>query len=256
MRAEVGGGSVWDFMSRFNVYPVDDALCLSHCRSLSLSSVCSPTHSPTYQSFTHPFILFLTFLLYFSLFLSGVYVRACARVPLSFFLSLSPLHSLSGFLSISLFLFYTHTRAHAVTRSLSSTHSQTHTRTKSLSLSFSLTHTHFFSLPLSFSLFLSLSLSLSLLHTYSDTHTHSHSHTFSPFHRLIHSFLLSRVRAALPLARVRARALFSLVLSPFLSFLFLSFQILSLLLSSSPLARLLPRRLSLTRSLPLFFNSC
>ena len=59
-RAGARGGSVWDFVSRFNVYSVDDALCLSYCLSLSLSSVCSLTHSPTYRSFTHPFNLFLT----------------------------------------------------------------------------------------------------------------------------------------------------------------------------------------------------
>jgi len=86
LRAGAGGGSVWDFMSRFSVYPVDDALCLSHCLSLFLSSVCSPTHSPTYQSFTHPFSLFLTLILYFSLSLSLVCtcVRACVSLSPSF----------------------------------------------------------------------------------------------------------------------------------------------------------------------------
>jgi len=68
--------------------------------------------------------------------------------------------------------------------------------------------------------------------------------TFSPFWR-----------AFLHCCRVCARALFSLFLSPFLPFLLVCFVILSLLLSSSPVARLLPRYLSLTRSLPLFFNS-
>jgi len=110
-------------------------------------------------------------------------MHACVRVPFSFFLSLLPLHSRSGFLSVSLFLQYTHTRAHAVTRSLSSSHSQTHTRTKSLSPSFLHTHTHF-------SLFLSLSLSLSLTHTHWYTHTHSHSHTLSLIHSLIHLFIV------------------------------------------------------------------
>jgi len=254
-------------MSRFNVYPVDDALCLSHFCSLSLKRLF--THALTHLPIIHPPIHSISHLLtlFLSLFLSGVYVRACARVPLPFFLSLSPLHSLSGFLSVSFFLFYTHTRAHAVTCSRSSTHSGTHTRTKSLSPSFSLTHTHFsfflsltfLSLPLSLFLFFlsfSLSLSLSLSYTHTLIHTHIHTHTLSHlFTRLSTHSLLSHVRAALSSARVRARALFSLFLSPFLPFLFFSFVIWSLLLSSSPLARLFFCRLSLTRSLPLFSNS-
>jgi len=104
-RARAGVGSVSDFMSRFNVYQVNDTLCLSHCLSLSHTSLCSPMHSPTFQSFTHPLILFLTLLLYFSFSLS-----------FSFFLSFSPLHSLSGFLSqafcLSFSFFITHTLAH------------------------------------------------------------------------------------------------------------------------------------------------
>jgi len=157
-RAGAGGGSVWDVMS--HVYQVNDALCLSHCLSLSHTSFCSPMHSPTFQSFTHPLILFLTLLLYSSLSLSLVCkcVRACVCVPLSFFLSLLPLHSLSGFLSVFLFLHYTHTRAHAVTRSLSSTHSHsTHAPNLYPHLSCTLTH-----ISLSFSLSPSFSLSLSL----------------------------------------------------------------------------------------------
>jgi len=218
-----------------------------------------PIIRPPIHSISHLLTLFL------SLFLSGMYVRACARVPLSIFLSISSLHSLSGFLSVSFFLFYTHTRAHAVTCSLSSTHTQTHTRTKSLSPSFSLTHTHFslflsltflslahslFLFFLSFFHSLSLSLSLTLIHTHFRAHILSHLFTRSSTHSL-----LSRVRAALSSVRVRARAICFLFLSPFLPFLFFSFVILSLWLSSSPLAGLLFRRLSLTRLLPLFFNS-
>ena len=86
--ARAGGGSVSNLMSLFDVYQVNDILCLSHCLSLSHTSFYSPIHSPTFQSFTHPLILFLTLLLYFSLSLS-----------LYFFLSFSPLYSLSGFLS-------------------------------------------------------------------------------------------------------------------------------------------------------------
>jgi len=47
-------------------------------------------------------------------------VRACVRVPVSFFLCLALLFYFSGFLSVSLFLFDTHT--HTFTRSLSFTH--------------------------------------------------------------------------------------------------------------------------------------
>jgi len=130
-----------------------------------------------------------------------VYVHACVRVPLSFFLSLSPLHSLSGFLSVSLFLFYTHTRAHAVTGCLSSTHSQTHTRTKSLSPSFSLTHTNF-SLLLSLSLSLSLALSLTHIHSYKNTFTRTHSLTYSLAHPLIHSYRVCALRCLIYITTV------------------------------------------------------
>ena len=88
-------------MSRFNVYQVDDALSLALSLSLSLKLLFThalthlPIIHPPIQSISHPHTLFL------SLSLSGVYVRACVRVPLSFFLSLSPLHSLSDFLSVS-----------------------------------------------------------------------------------------------------------------------------------------------------------
>ena len=149
-RAGVGGGSVWD-SCHCSMYIRSMTLSFSHTFSLSLSQafVHPCNHPLTNHSPTHSFYFSLSY--FISLSLSVVYVRAFVRVPLSFLLSLSPLHSLSGFVSVSLFLFYTHTRAHAVTRSLLSTHSQTHTRTKSLSPSFSLTHTHF-------SLFLSLPL--------------------------------------------------------------------------------------------------
>ena len=62
------------------------------------------------------------------------------------------------------------------------------------------------------------------------------------------------MRAALSSARVRACALFSLLLTPFLPFLFVSFLILSLLFCSSPLGGFLPRRLSLTCRF-LFFST-
>jgi len=247
-------GSVWDLMSLFDVYQVNDTLCLWHCLSLSHTSVCSTMYSPNFQSFTHPLILFLTLLLYFSLSLSLVCmcVGVRVRVPLSFFLSLSPLHSLSGLLSVFLFLHYTCTRAHAVTRSLWATHSQTHTRTK-IFMPIFLAHSH---TCLSLSLSFTLSLSLSLLHTYTDTHTHSHSHTLSLMNSLIHSFLLSRVSAVLSSARVRARALFSLLsvsllLPPFLV-CFLSDSISVVLFLPSSLASFL----SLCHSFAFFFNSC
>jgi len=196
-------------MSQFNVYQVDDALCLqtclSHCLFLSLSSFCSTMHSPTYQPFTHPFILFLTLSLYFSLSLSLVCtcVRACVSLSPSFSRFRPCILSLRLSVCLSLSLLHTHSRTRSQTIA-------THIRT----------------------------LTLSHLFTRSSTHS-----------------LLSRVRAALSVARAQAHALFSLFLSPFLPFLFFSFAILSLLLSSSRLARLLPRHLSLNRSLPLFFNS-
>jgi len=146
-------------------------LSISRTVSLSLSQafVHPRTHALTHHSPTDSFYFSLSY--FISLSLSVVYVRAFVCVPLSFLLSLSPLHFLSGFVSVSLFLFYTHTRAHAVTRSLLSTHSQTHTRTKSLSPSFSLTRTHF-------SLFLSPSLSPSLSLSCTHTLIHTHSHTY------------------------------------------------------------------------------
>jgi len=216
------------------------SLSLALSLSLSRTSFCSPMHSPTFQSFTHPLILFLTLLLYFILSLS-----------LSFFLSFSPLHSLSGFLSVLLCLHYTHTRAHAVTHthSLSSTHSQKHARSNPYAIFLAHSHT-FLYLSLSFLLSLSLSYTHAMIHTHIRTHTLSHLWTRSSTHSL-----LSRMRAALSSACVRARALFSLFLSPFLPFLFFSFPILSVLFSSSPLSGLLPRRLCPTRSLPLFSNS-
>jgi len=154
-RAQERGVGVSAISYHGSMYIRSMTLSVSRTVSLSLSQafVHPRTHPITNNSPTDSFYSSLSY--FISLSLSGVYVRAFVRVPLSFFLSLSPLHSLSGFVSVSLYLFYTHTRAHAVTRSLLSTHSQTHTRTKSSSPSFSLTHTHF-------SLFLSISLSFSL----------------------------------------------------------------------------------------------
>jgi len=248
-------------MSRFNVYPVDDTLCLSHYHSLSLSSVCSPTHSPTYQSFTHPFI---TFLLYFSHSFSLACTCVRARVSLSPSFSRFSPYILSEAFCLSLSFSFTHTLTHMQSHALSHplTHKRTHAPNLYPHLSRSLTHisvSSFLSLPLSLFLFFlsfSLSLSLSISYTHTLIHTHIHTHTLSHLFSCssTHS-LWSRVHAALSSAHVRARALFSLFLSPFLPFLFLSFVILSLLLSSSPLARLLFCCLSLTRSLPLFFNS-
>jgi len=255
-RTQERGVGVSGISCHGSMYICSMMLSVSRTVSLSLSQafVQQCTHPISDHSTIHSF--YFSFSYVSSLSLSLWRVRASVRaVPFSFFLSLSPLHSLSGFLSVSFFLFYTNIWAHAVTRSLSSTHSQTYTRTKSLSRSCSLTHT-----PFSLSFSLSLFLSLSLLHIYTDTHTliHTHIRTHTFFHLFTcsstHS-LLSRVRAALSLARVRARALFSLFRSPFLLFLFFSFVILSLLLPSSPLDRLLPCRLSLTRLFPFFLNS-
>ena len=148
-------------MSRLDVYQVNDALCLSHCLSLTHTSFCSPMHSPTFQSFTHPLILFLTLLLYFSLSLSLVCwcMRACV--------SLSPFFSrfchciLSQDFYLSLSFFITHTLAHTQSHALSHpvTHERTHAPNLYPHLSCTLTH-----IPLSFPLFLSLSLSLTHIH--------------------------------------------------------------------------------------------
>ena len=141
-------------MSWVDVYQVNDAVCLSHCLSHTHSSFCSPMHSPSFQSFTHPLIVFLSLLLYFSLSLS-----------FSFFLSFSPLHSLTGFLSqafcLSFSFFNTQTLAH--TQSYALSHPPTHkcTHAPNLYVHFSCTLTH---ISLSFSLFPSLFLSLSLTH--------------------------------------------------------------------------------------------
>jgi len=196
-------------MSRFDVYQVDDALCLSHCLFLSLLSFCSPTHSPTYQSFTHPLILFLTLLLYFSLPLSLVCTcvrecvssspsfscfRPCIRLRLSVFLFFALLHTLSR------------TRSHT----LSLIHSLTNAHTHQFFILIFLAHSHtFLSLSLSFSLF----LSLSLLHTYTDTHTFALtlSLTYSLAHPLIHYCRVCVLRC---LQRAYARALSSLCFFP------------------------------------------
>jgi len=217
-------------MSRFNVYSVDDALCLSHCRSLSLSQafVHPRTHPLTNHSPTHSFYFSPSYFISLSFSL----VCTCVRARMSLSPSFSRFRPciLSKAFCLSLLFSFTHTRAHAVTCFFSSTHSQMHTRTKSLSPSFLLTHTHFslflcltfLSLPLSLFLFFfsfSLSLSLSLLHTYTDTHTHSHSHTLSLIHSLLHSFIVvACARCVVFSARTRERSLLSisLPLPPFL----------------------------------------
>ena len=192
-------------MSQFDVYQVNDVLCLSHCLSLSHTSFCSPVHSPTFQSFTCPLILFLTLLLYFSLSLS-------LSFSLVFALAFSLRLSFSGFLSVFLFLHYTHTRAHAVTHSLSS-----NARTHQIFMRIFLAHSHIFLYHLSLSF--PLSLSLSLLHTYTDTHTHSHSHTLSLMNSLIHTFIVvACARCVVFSARTRALSLLSVSL-PLPSFL-------------------------------------
>ena len=112
-------------------------------------------------------------------------------------------------LSISfLFVHYTHTRAHAVTRSLSSTHSKTCIRTKSLCLFFLHTHTHF-------SLFLSLSLSLSLSYTHTLIHTHIRTDTLSHLftRSSTHSLSQCRVCALRCLQRAYTLALSSFCFS-------------------------------------------
>jgi len=235
-------------MSRFNVYQVDDALSLALSLSLSLKLLFTYalTHLPIIHPPTHSILHSLT--LFLSLSLSGVYVRAFVRVPLSFVLSLSPLHSLSGCLSVSLFLFYTRLRTRSHTLSL--IHSLTNAHTHRIIIPIFLAHSHTF---LSLSLFLSPSLSLPLSLSYTRTliYTHIRTHTLSHlFTRSSTHSLLSHVRAALSSARVRARALCSLFLSPFLPFFFFSLAILSL--SSLPplsLACFLAIFLSLVRFL-------
>jgi len=203
-------------------------LSFSHTVPLSHTRFCSPTLSPTYQSFTHPPILILTLLCDLSLSLSLWCVRACVRACPSLLLSLAFAFAFSLRLSLSLSLSLLHTHSHTRSHALSLfTHSHTHTQTRSLSPSFSHTHSHFF---------LSLSLSLSLSYTHAQTPTHIRTHTFSHLFTCppTHS-LLSRVRTALFSARVRAHDLSSLFLSPFLPFSFFSFLSISLRLSSSPL---------------------
>jgi len=173
-----------------------------------------------------------------------VYVRAYVRSLSQAFSRFRPCILFQAF-CLSLSFPFTHTLVHAQSYALSHplTYKSRHAPNRYSNLSRSLTQ-----ISLSSCLFLSLSLSYTrtLIHTHICTHTLSHLFTRSTTHSL-----LSRVRAALS----SARALSSLFLSPLLPFAFFSFAILSLLLSSSPLARLLPRRFSLTRSLPLFFNS-
>ena len=211
-------------MSRFNVYQVDDALCLSHSLSLSLSSVCSPTHSPPYQSFTHPFILFLTLLLCLSLSLSLVCTCELACVSLSPSFSRFRPCILSQAFCLSLSFSFTHTFAHTQSHALSLIHSLTNAHTHQIFIpiiSRSLTHISLSSsLSLSF-LSLSLSLSLSLLHTYTDTHTHLHSHTLSFIHSLIHSLIVvACARCVVFSARTRALSSFCFSLPSSLSYSF------------------------------------
>ena len=150
-------------MSRFDVYQVNDALCLLHCPSLTHTSCCSPMRSPTFQSFTHPLILFLTLLLYFSLSLSLWCVRACVRACVSLSPSFFrfPPCILSQAFCLSFSFFITHTLSHMQSHAL--IHPPTHKRTHAPNLDahFSCTLTH---ISLSFSLSPSLSLSLSLTH--------------------------------------------------------------------------------------------
>jgi len=67
---------------------------LSLALSFSLSLKRLFTHALTHLPIIHPSIHSISHSLtvFLSLSLCGVYVRACVRVPLSFFLSLSPLH--------------------------------------------------------------------------------------------------------------------------------------------------------------------
>jgi len=174
-------------------------------------------HSPTFQSFTHPLILFLTLILYFSLSLS--LVCTCVRASVSFSLSFSRFCPciLSQAFYLSLSFFITHTLAHTQSHALSHpvTHKRTHASNLYPHLSCTLTQ-----ISLSFSLSLSLSLSPTHIHRYTHTLALTHSLTDS---RSSNQSLLSCVRAALSSARVRTRAVFSLFLSPFslpTSFLF------------------------------------
>jgi len=164
------------------------------------------------------------------------------RVPFSSFLSLSPLHFLSGFLSVCFFLFYRYICAHAVTRSLSHplTHKRTHAPNLCPHLAPSLTHISLSSsLFLSFCLCLSLSLYLAYAHTL--IHTHSHLHTLSLIHSLIHSFIVvACARCVVFSTRLRARSLLSvsLPLPPFLILFLCNSVSFALFLPSRSLASL------------------
>jgi len=245
-RAGAGGGSVWDFMSGFDVYQVNDTLCLSYCLSLTHTGICSPMHLPTFTSFTHPLILFLTLLLYFSLSLSLVCtcVRACVSLSPSFSRFCTCI--LSQAFYPSFFFFNTHTLARTQSHALSHpvTHKCIHAPNLYPHLSCTLTH-----IPLSFPLFLSLSLSLTHIHWY--THTHSHSHPLSLIHSLIHlCIVVACARCVVYSARTRARSLLSgsLPLPPFLV-IFLSDSISFVLSPPLSLACFLAVFLSLVRFL-------
>jgi len=206
------------------------ALCLSHCPCISHTRFCSPTHSPTYQLFTHPLIPFLTLLLHLSLSLSLMCTRELACVSLSPSFSRCLFCILSQSFSLSRSFSFTHTLAHTQSHALS--HALTHTRTQGpdlyLHLSRTLTH-------ISVSFF----LSLFLLHTKMDTHTHLHSHTLLLVHSPTHSFIaVVFVRCAVFSARTHARSLLS-VSSPLPPFLILCLSesiSFSLFLSSRSLA--------------------
>jgi len=170
-------------MSRFDVYQVNDTLCLSHCLSLSHTGICSPMHLPTFKLFTHPLILFLSLLLYFSLSLSLWCVHACVRAcP---FLLLSLTFALAFSLRLSIRLSFSSIHTHSCTRShtLSLIQSLTNAHTHQIFIPIFLAHSHTF-----LSLSLSFSLSLSYTHTLIHTHTFAltHSFTYSLAHPLIH----------------------------------------------------------------------
>jgi len=158
----------------------------------------------TYQSITHPFILFLTLLLYFSLSLSLWWVCACVRACPSLLLSLAFALAFSLMLSVCLFLSLLHTHSRTSSHTFSLIHSLTHAHTHQIFIPVFLTHSHTFR---------SLSLSDSLYLSYSHTliHTHTHTLTYSLAHPHIH---FCRVCALHCLQRAYARALSPLCFSP------------------------------------------
>jgi len=169
---------------------------------------------PTFKSFTHPLILSLTLLLYFSHSLSLWCVRACVRAFPSFLLSLTFALAFSLRLSIRLSCSSIHTHSRTRSHTLSLIQSLTNAHTYQIFIPIFLAHSHTF-----LSLSLSLFLSLSLTHIHWYTHTHSHSHTLSLIHSLIHLFIVvACARCVVYSVRTRARSLLSVSLSlpPFL----------------------------------------